>query len=170
MSERTVEMETAAVLRRLKRLGVREVEWAQTVDAGGVVLRARVQNGRAHVALETTPHPNQLSALEELAALVADATRGDRRRRRQPTARPVQRPEAGVVPDGVEVDDEPLGTVEAVMARRDAERPQRPQREREQKRPGPDRIAARLAEAAAARPASAARPQRQDRPGRGGGR
>lgn len=73
MKERTPEMETAALLRRLKRQGVREVEW-DSGQRGSVVLRAKVQVGRAHRQLTTKPHETQEEALAELSQLVAVAS------------------------------------------------------------------------------------------------
>jgi hypothetical protein len=161
-------METSALLRRLKRLGVLQVDWAQAAGDGGVVLRARVQTGRAHAALETTPQRDTLSALEELAALAADATRDQRTgRRRKPTAKPLSRPGAGEATG--EVDDVPL----ALQPERLAQLPPNVHRAREAARAAakaarPERVTARH------------RPSRRrelepgrtpdDRPGRGGGR
>lgn len=172
MRERTPEMVTAASLRSLKRQGVREVEWAQTVDDGGVVLRARVQVGRAHVTLETRPHDDQQAALDELGDLVRDAARaagGQRRRRSTVTARRVQRPGAGE-PAG-EVDDTPLETVAAVMERRDREAAERAARRAQIARAaGPAVDVAAAAARAAARPAARAAAERAERRGRRGGR
>lgn len=93
MKERTVDIETAAVLRRLRRLGVLEIDWR--TGPAGVSLRAKVQKGRAHRQLATGPHPGQLSALHELAGL-ALAVQEPKPARRQPESRRVERPEAGV--------------------------------------------------------------------------
>lgn len=59
--------EVAALLRKAKRLGVERVDYV--TGAGGVVLQANVQRGRAHRQLRTQAHGDQLGALRELVDL-----------------------------------------------------------------------------------------------------
>lgn len=162
------EAETIALLRRVKRLGVREVDFVQTSD-GQLVLQAKVQRGRAHQQYATAPHDDQLAALQELAAAVGNAQRRDGKRRKgKPTAKRVERPEAGKAHGPV--DERPLADrmdemPPAAHAAR-AEPKERPERVKATHRP--DR--AKALPAGRARKERPAKPPKQDRPGRGGGR
>lgn len=156
MKERTEEMETMAVLRRLKRQGVREVEWVQTAG-GQLQVRARVQTGRAHQLYTSGPHAAQLDALVELSEAVAEK-REPRRSRPKPTARRLHRPEAGQATGPI--DDVPLAEQPERMADLPPFRHARKQAERAERvkaRHSPDRP-------------EALPPAPQERPGRGGGR
>lgn len=156
MKDRTPEMETLAVLRRLKRQGVREVEWAQA-PGGKLTVRAKVQTGRAHQLYTSAPHASQLDALVELAEAVAER-QAPRRSRPKPTARRLHRPEAGQATGPI--DDVPLAEQPERLADLPPFRHARKQAERAERvkaRHTPDRP-----EALPAAP--------QERPGRGGGR
>lgn len=101
--EASEERQLAAAVHRLRRLGARHVEVTR-LPGGQVQVEAKMQTGRSHVPLRSEVHGSLPDALGDVAEQVRSLA--DRPSRRQPIARPLQRPDAGL-PRGP-IDDVPL--------------------------------------------------------------
>lgn len=109
MRERTDEQETAALLRRLRRMGVRDFD-ATTVAGGRWLLRTRVQVGRAHRQVTSEPAATQYAALLSLEEEVRKVAPRPERKPPEVRARRVHRPEAGkpgTAPEPADVSEDP---------------------------------------------------------------
>jgi hypothetical protein len=123
VKERTPEMLVAAQVRRLRRYGVRQVDFADVGD-GTVQALAKIQEGRAHRTVTSRPAAEVVDALADLA----DKVRPERPMPERPKARRVSRPAVPVVVQG---DQRPLGEQLAELEKDRIRREQRRAVERE---------------------------------------